>query len=77
MRRQVVGEVSEKLYSSPEDALATAGALGRGGRGRYVLAAAFAMCTMSADRTGRIRCPWTGLPVRGVATLGDMLAAGG
>ena len=41
MRRRVVGEVSETPYSSPEDALATAGALGLGGRGRYILAAAF------------------------------------
>ena len=44
----VVGEVNEELYSTPEDALATTGALGLGGRGRYILAAAFAMCTMSA-----------------------------
>jgi fructose-bisphosphate aldolase, class II len=37
----VVGESSEKLYSTPEDALATAGALGLGERGRYILAATF------------------------------------
>ena len=41
MRRRVGGEVSEALYSTPEDALATAGALGLGGRGRYMLAATF------------------------------------
>jgi fructose-bisphosphate aldolase class II len=37
----VVGEVNEKLYSTPEDALATAEALGLGERGRYILAATF------------------------------------
>jgi fructose-bisphosphate aldolase, class II len=37
----VVGEINEKLYSTPEDALATAEALGLGERGRYMLAATF------------------------------------
>jgi len=37
----VVGEMNEKLYSTPEDALATAEALGLGDRGRYILAATF------------------------------------
>ena len=37
----VVGEINEKLYSTPEDALATAEALGIGDRGRYLLAATF------------------------------------
>ncbi len=37
----MVGEINEKLYSTPEDALATAEALGLGERGRYILAAAF------------------------------------
>src|SRR5580704_1784 len=37
----VVGEMNEKLYSTPEDALATAEALGIGERGRYILAATF------------------------------------
>jgi len=37
----VVGEMNEKLYSTPEDALATADALGLGERGRYLLAATF------------------------------------
>src|SRR6201996_231303 len=37
----VVGEINEKLYSTPEDALATAEALGTGERGRYLLAATF------------------------------------
>jgi fructose-bisphosphate aldolase class II len=37
----VVGEINEKLYTSPEDALATAQALGLGERGRYILAATF------------------------------------
>jgi fructose-bisphosphate aldolase class II len=37
----VVGEVNEKLYSTPEDALATADALGLGEHGRYILAATF------------------------------------
>jgi fructose-bisphosphate aldolase class II len=37
----IVGEVNEKLYSTPEDALATADALGLGERGRYILAATF------------------------------------
>src|SRR6266704_350454 len=37
----VVGEINEKLYSTTEDALATADALGLGERGRYILAATF------------------------------------
>jgi fructose-bisphosphate aldolase class II len=37
----VVGAVNEKLYSTPEDALATAEALGLGEQGRYMLAATF------------------------------------
>jgi fructose-bisphosphate aldolase, class II len=37
----VVGEINEKLYSTPDDALATANALGLGERGRYILAATF------------------------------------
>ncbi len=37
----VVGEINDKLYSTPEDALATAEALGLGERGRYILAATF------------------------------------
>src|ERR671934_734949 len=37
----VVGELNEKLYSTPEDALRTAEALGTGERGRYLLAATF------------------------------------
>jgi fructose-bisphosphate aldolase, class II len=37
----VVGEINEKLYSTPEDALATAEALGLGEQGRYMLAATF------------------------------------
>src|SRR5271170_7136180 len=37
----VVGEINEKLYSTPEDALATAEVLGLGERGRYILAATF------------------------------------
>ena len=37
----VVGEINEKLYTTPEDALATAEALGLGERGRYMLAATF------------------------------------
>jgi fructose-bisphosphate aldolase class II len=37
----IVGEINEKLYSTPEDALATAKALGLGERGRYILAATF------------------------------------
>src|SRR5215471_11971269 len=36
-----VGEMNEKLYSTPEDALATAEALGLGENGRYILAATF------------------------------------
>src|SRR6478735_1758606 len=35
----VVGEINEKLYTTPEDALATAEALGLGEQGRYLLAA--------------------------------------
>ena len=65
MRRRVVGEVSETPYSSPEDALATAGALGLGGRGRYILAAAFGNVHDVASRAGRIRRPWNQPPVRG------------
>jgi fructose-bisphosphate aldolase, class II len=37
----IVGEMNEKLYSTPEDALATAETLGLGERGRYILAATF------------------------------------
>jgi len=37
----VVGEINEKLYSTPEDALATADAVGLGEHGRYMLAATF------------------------------------
>jgi fructose-bisphosphate aldolase class II len=37
----VVGEFNEKLYTTPEDALATAEALGLGDHGRYILAATF------------------------------------
>jgi len=37
----IVGEINEKLYSTPDDALATAESLGLGERGRYILAATF------------------------------------
>ncbi|MER5320626.1 class II fructose-bisphosphate aldolase [Streptosporangium roseum] len=37
----VVGEMNEKLYTTADDALATAEALGLGERGRYLLAATF------------------------------------
>jgi fructose-bisphosphate aldolase class II len=37
----VVGAINEKLYSTTDDALATAEALGLGERGRYILAATF------------------------------------
>ncbi|MGH3095730.1 MAG: class II fructose-bisphosphate aldolase [Streptosporangiales bacterium] len=37
----VVGEMNEKLYSTPGDAVATAQKLGLGDRGRYLLAATF------------------------------------
>jgi fructose-bisphosphate aldolase class II len=37
----VVGEMNEKLYTTPDDALAVAEALGLGERGRYILAATF------------------------------------
>jgi fructose-bisphosphate aldolase class II len=37
----VVGAIDEKLYSTPDDALATAAKLGLGDRGRYILAATF------------------------------------
>jgi fructose-bisphosphate aldolase class II len=37
----IVGEMSEKLYSTPEDALRAAELLGTGERGRYLLAATF------------------------------------
>jgi fructose-bisphosphate aldolase, class II len=37
----VVGEINEKLYTTPEDALATAESVGLGERGRYLLAATF------------------------------------
>jgi fructose-bisphosphate aldolase, class II len=37
----VVGAINEKLYTTSEDALATADALGLGERGRYILAATF------------------------------------
>jgi fructose-bisphosphate aldolase class II len=37
----VTGEMNEKLYSTADDALATAEAIGLGERGRYILAATF------------------------------------
>ncbi len=37
----VVGEINDKLYTTPEDALRTAEALGVGEQGRYMLAATF------------------------------------
>ncbi len=37
----VVGEMNEKLYTTPGDALDVAGKLGLGERGRYILAATF------------------------------------
>ncbi|WP_049557727.1 class II fructose-bisphosphate aldolase [Nonomuraea sp. SBT364] len=37
----VVGEINEKLYTTPGDALATAEAVGLGEQGRYMLAATF------------------------------------
>ena len=37
----VVGEINEKLYTTPEDMLAVARALGTGEHGRYLLAATF------------------------------------
>ncbi len=37
----VVGEMNEKLYSTPGDAMAVAETLGLGERGRYILAATF------------------------------------
>ncbi|MGH3328259.1 MAG: class II fructose-bisphosphate aldolase [Streptomycetales bacterium] len=37
----IVGEMNEKLYSTPGDALRTAEALGTGEQGRYILAATF------------------------------------
>jgi fructose-bisphosphate aldolase class II len=37
----VVGEINEKLYTTPEDALATVDALGTGEKGRYMTALTF------------------------------------
>jgi fructose-bisphosphate aldolase, class II len=37
----IVGEMNEKLYTTPDDALAVAERLGLGERGRYILAATF------------------------------------
>ncbi|ACY95812.1 MULTISPECIES: class II fructose-bisphosphate aldolase [Thermomonospora] len=37
----IVGEINEKLYTTTEDALATAEAVGVGEKGRYILAATF------------------------------------
>jgi fructose-bisphosphate aldolase class II len=37
----VVGEINEKLYTTPADALATVEAVGLGEKGRYILAATF------------------------------------
>jgi fructose-bisphosphate aldolase class II len=37
----IVGEINEKLYTTPGDALATAEAVGVGEKGRYILAATF------------------------------------
>jgi fructose/tagatose bisphosphate aldolase len=63
MRRRVVGEVNEELYSTPEDALATAEALGLG---RYILAATFGNVhgVYKPDQTNPAPLG-TGLPMRG------------
>ncbi|MGZ4437657.1 MAG: class II fructose-bisphosphate aldolase, partial [Nocardioidaceae bacterium] len=37
----IVGEINEKLYTTPEDALATVAALGTGEKGRYLTALTF------------------------------------
>jgi len=37
----IVGEINEKLYTTPQDAMAVAETLGLGERGRYILAATF------------------------------------
>jgi fructose-bisphosphate aldolase, class II len=37
----VVGEINEKLYTTPEDAIATVDALGTGEKGRYITALTF------------------------------------
>ncbi len=37
----IVGEINEKLYTTPEDALATVAALGTGEKGRYMTALTF------------------------------------
>jgi fructose-bisphosphate aldolase, class II len=37
----IVGEINEKLYTTPEDALATVEALGTGEKGRYITALTF------------------------------------
>jgi fructose-bisphosphate aldolase, class II len=50
----VVGEMNEKLYSTPEDALATAEALGLGERGRYILAATFGN-VHGVDKPGHVK----------------------
>ena len=77
MRRRVVGEVSETPYSSPEDALATAGALGLGGRGRYILAAAFGN-VHDVDKPDQTNpAPLEPASRARVATLGDMPATDG
>jgi fructose-bisphosphate aldolase, class II len=77
MRRRVVGEVNEELYSTPEDALATAEALGLGGRGRYILAATFGNVhgVYKPDQTNP--APLEPASPCAAATLGDMLAADG
>ena len=77
MRRRVVGEVSEELYSTPEDALATAGALGLGGRGRYILAATFGNVHGAGKPDQTNPAPLEQPPRARAATLGDMLAAAG
>ena len=77
MRRRAVGEVSETLYSTPEAAPATAGALGLSGRGRRILAATFGnlhgTCKPDQTNPGPLEQP----PRARAATLGDILAAGG
>jgi fructose-bisphosphate aldolase, class II len=54
----IVGEINEKLYSTPEDAMATVDALGTGEKGVYMTALTRS-ARSSACRRGRSRSTWS------------------
>lgn len=53
----VAHEINDKLYSTPEDAIATIQALGSGENGRYLTASPSATCTASTSRATSSSAP--------------------